>query len=160
MSFGMRECTRRSILAPLPAARYDRSVSDANKKHGGAHDVIVAPAVPYDVYQAKCPTREALNRIADKWTALIIGLLEERPYRFGELKRGVGGISHKVLTQTLRGLETDGLVARIVLSQRPLTVEYSLTPLGRTLTAPLHAVRDWAERHIESVLQARAVRRK
>lgn len=119
-----------------------------------------ATVMSYDVYQAKCPTREALNRIADKWTALIIGLLEQRPHRFGELRRGVGGISHKVLTQTLRGLEADGLVDRVVLSQRPLTVEYSLTPLGRTLTSPLQAIRDWAELHIGSVLQARAGRRR
>jgi DNA-binding HxlR family transcriptional regulator len=147
------------MLAGLPAARYDRNVSEANKKGRGANHVVEAIALPYDVYQAKCPTREALNRIADKWTALIIGLLAQRPHRFGELQRGVGGISHKVLTQTLRGLEADGLVARAVLSRRPLIVEYSLTSLGRTLTAPLQAIRDWAERHIESVLQARSERR-
>jgi DNA-binding HxlR family transcriptional regulator len=131
-------------------------VSDAKKTAPGTKREVPKVAPPYDVYQAKCPTREALNRIADKWTALIIGLLEQRPHRFGELKRGIGGISHKVLTQTLRGLEADGLVARVILSPRPLSVEYSLTPLGQTLTFPLQAIRDWAERHIDSVLQARA----
>lgn len=110
----------------------------------------------YDVYRAKCPTRRALDRIADKWTALIVGLLEQRTYRFGELRRAIEGISHKVLTQTLRSLEADGLVARRALPTRPVTVEYSLTPLGRTLAAPLAAIRDWAEQHIVAVEQARA----
>jgi DNA-binding HxlR family transcriptional regulator len=63
---------------------------------------------PYNVYSARCPTRQALDRIADKWTALIVGLLSERTHRFGELQRGVEGISHKVLSQTLQSLERDG----------------------------------------------------
>ena len=115
----------------------------------------MAASPRYNVYSAACPTRQALDRIADKWTALIVGLLDTRPHRFGELRRAVEGISHKVLTQTLRSLEADGLVARQVLPTRPVTVEYSLTPLGRTLTGPLAAIRDWAEQHIESVLEAR-----
>lgn len=110
----------------------------------------------YDVYAAACPTRQALDRIADKWTALIVGLLATRPHRFGELRRGIEGISQKMLTQTLRSLEVDGLVARKVTPTVPVTVEYSLTPSGRTLTSPLAAIRTWAETHIESVLSARA----
>ena len=109
----------------------------------------------YSVYAAQCPTRQALDRIADKWTALIVGLLGERTHRFGELQRSIEGISHKVLTQTLRSLERDGLVHREVKSTIPTTVEYSLTPLGRTLVAPLKAIRDWAEMHIEQVQAAR-----
>jgi len=109
----------------------------------------------YDVYNAACPTRAALDRIADKWTALIIGLLAERPHRFGELKRRIGGISQKMLTQTLRSLERDGLVLRQAFATVPVTVEYSLTPLGATLVAPVAAIRDWAEQHIELVLEAR-----
>lgn len=112
-------------------------------------------ARPYNVYVATCPTRQALDRIADKWTALIIGLLDERPHRFGELRRSIQGISHKVLTSTLRSLEADGLVHRRVLPTSPVTVEYSLTPLGTTLSGPLAAIRDWAEQHIEAVLDAR-----
>jgi DNA-binding HxlR family transcriptional regulator len=111
--------------------------------------------IAYSVYAAKCPTRQALDRIADKWTALIVGLLGQRPHRFGELRRGVEGISHKVLSQTLRSLERDGLVHRTVLPTKPPSVEYSLTPLGATLVRPLAAIRDWAERHIESVQAAR-----
>jgi DNA-binding HxlR family transcriptional regulator len=113
----------------------------------------------YNVYLASCPTRQALNRIADKWTALIIGLLAQRPHRFGELRRAIEGISHKVLTQTLRSLERDGLISRRVLVTKPVTVEYSLTTLGETLNGPLAAVRDWAEQHIEAVLKARGRKR-
>ena len=109
----------------------------------------------YDVYRERCPTRQALDRIADKWTALIVGLLDDRPHRFSELQRAIEGISHKVLTQMLRSLEADGLVSRRVLSAKPVTVEYSLTTLGRTLTGPLAAIRGWAEQHIEAILQAR-----
>jgi DNA-binding HxlR family transcriptional regulator len=109
----------------------------------------------YNVYAAGCPTRQALDRIADKWTALVVGLLAERPHRFGELRRAVDGISQKMLTQTLRSLERDGLVDRRAYPTVPVTVEYSLTPLGMTLTEPLAAVRAWAEEHIEEVLAAR-----
>ena len=111
---------------------------------------------PYNVYSAKCPTRQALDRIADKWTALIFGLLAERTHRFGELRRGVEGISHKVLTQTLRSLERDGLVHREPIPTVPPSVEYSLTPLGRTLAEPLAAIRAWAERHIEQIEASRS----
>jgi len=110
---------------------------------------------PYNVYAAGCPTRHALDRIAGKWTALVLGLLADRPHRFGELLRAVDGISQKMLTQTLRSLERDGLVHRNAFPTVPVTVEYSLTPLGKTLTKPLAAIRAWAEEHIEEVLAAR-----
>ena len=73
----------------------------------------------YHVYAAQCPTRQALDRIADRWTALIVGLLAERTHRFGELRRSIEGISHKVLVQTLRSLERDGLVHRQPLATTP-----------------------------------------
>ena len=111
----------------------------------------------YNPYAAACPTRQALDRIADKWTVLIVGLLEQRPHRFGELLKGVEGISQKMLTQTLRSLELDGLVNRHAKATVPVTVEYSLTSTGRTLAEPLEAIRRWAEQHIEGVLAARAV---
>lgn len=114
----------------------------------------------YSAYAAMCPTRQALDRIADKWTVLIIGLLANRPHRFGELRRAIDGISQKMLTQTLRSLELDGLVARRVEATVPVTVEYSLTRTGRTLTEPLDAIRRWAEAHIEDVMAARARRLK
>jgi DNA-binding HxlR family transcriptional regulator len=83
-------------------------------------------------------------------------LLGRRPHRFGELLHGIDGISQKMLTQTLRSLEADGLVARRVQATVPVTVEYSLTATGRTLAEPLDAIRNWAERHIEAVLAARS----
>ncbi|MCC6261905.1 MAG: helix-turn-helix transcriptional regulator, partial [Anaerolineales bacterium] len=97
-----------------------------------------------NVYKEACPTRLALDRIADKWTTLIIGLLENRPRRFSELKREIEGISQKMLTQTLRGLERDGLVTRTVYAQIPPRVEYELTALGQTLCEPIAAIRHWA----------------
>lgn len=110
----------------------------------------------YNAYAASCPTRQALDRIADKWTVLVVGRLGMRPHRFGELLRAIDGISQKMLTQTLRSLESDDLVARRVEATVPVTVEYSLTPTGRTLFEPLDAIRRWAERHIEKVLAARS----
>lgn len=110
-----------------------------------------------NVYKKACPTRLALDRIADKWTTLVIGLLESRPRRFSELKREVEGISQKMLTQTLRELERDGLVTRTVYAQVPPRVEYELTPLGQTLREPIAAIRHWAEANINEVVDAQAV---
>src|SRR5471030_1308931 len=99
------------------------------------------------VYSGACPARELLDRIANKWTTLIVGLLSEsaEPVRFTELRRAIGGISQKMLTQTLRDLERDGLVVRKVYAVVPPRVEYSLSPLGRTLRAPLNALAAWSE---------------
>ena len=110
---------------------------------------------PADVYSAPCPSRAALDRIADKWTALIVGSLSTGTKRFSELRAAIEGISEKMLTQTLRSLERDGLVSRTVHPSVPPKVEYQLTELGLTLDAPLTAIRDWAERHINEVNQAR-----
>ncbi len=109
----------------------------------------------WDVYNAHCPTRMVLDRIADKWTVLIVGALENKTKRFGELRREVGGVSQKMLTQTLRGLERDGLVTRVVYASVPPKVEYSLTELGKTLVRILEAIREWSEGNIEDVLRAR-----
>ena len=108
----------------------------------------------FNVYEADCPTRQVLDRIADKWTTLIFSLLEIRPKRFSELQRGIGGISQKMLTQTLRGLERDGLVLRTIYPEIPPHVEYALTPLGKTLCDPIAAIQRWAENHIEEVIAA------
>lgn len=108
----------------------------------------------HDVYDQNCPTRHALDRIADKYTVLVIVFLQGRPRRFNELQRVITGISQKVLTQTLRSLERDGLVTRTVYPEVPPHVEYALTPLGTTLIEPLAALRNWAETHIESVTAA------
>lgn len=107
-----------------------------------------------NVYEADCPTRRVLDRIADKWTALIIGLLETEPKRFSQLQRGIGGISQKMLAQTLRSLERDGLVRRTVYPEVPPRVEYELTALGQTLIEPIAAIRNWADSHMEAVSDA------
>jgi DNA-binding HxlR family transcriptional regulator len=95
-----------------------------------------------------------LNRIADKWVVLVLGLLETETKRFSVLQREIGGISQKMLTQTLRGLERDGLIARTIYPTVPPKVEYSITPLGRTLVGLLASLREWSEAHIEEVLEA------
>ena len=107
-----------------------------------------------NVYASNCPTREVLDRIGDKWTALIIGLLEEGTMRFSDIKRRIGGISQKMLTQTLRHLERDGLITRTVYPEVPPRVEYTLTPLGQTLTQALSAIRHWAEANINDITAA------
>lgn len=113
--------------------------------------------VAWNVYDANCPTRQVLNRIADKWTVLVVTALESETKRFSALQREVGGVSQKMLTQTLRGLERDGLIKRTIYPTVPPKVEYSLTPLGQTLVLMLDAIRTWSETHIEEVLKAQNV---
>jgi DNA-binding HxlR family transcriptional regulator len=109
----------------------------------------------FDVYDASCPSRTALHRIGDRWMALVVGVLSERPHRFGELRGRIEGVSQKMLTQTLRSLERDGLDSRTAYATVPVTVEYALTPLGGTLFPLLAAVRDWAEGHVAEIVEAR-----
>jgi DNA-binding HxlR family transcriptional regulator len=109
-----------------------------------------------DVYLRNCPCREVLDLLANKWTALAIGALEDGPRRFGELRRRLEGVSQKMLTQTLRELERDGLVTRTVYPVVPLRVDYELTDLGRSVSEPLSAIRSWSERNIGQVQRARA----
>ena len=108
-----------------------------------------------DAYDRTCPCRQVIHLIGDKWTVLVVDSLADGPKRFGELRRRLDGISQKVLTQTLRALERDGLVSRTVYPL-PLAVEYALTPLGATTVSLLEAVRDWAETHLPDLEAARA----
>jgi DNA-binding HxlR family transcriptional regulator len=110
--------------------------------------------LPWNIYDDRCPTRLVLGRLADKWTVLVVGQLARGTRRFGELRREIMGISPKVLTQTLRSLERDGILTRRVYASVPPKVEYALTPLGRTLIDLVEAIRGWAETHIEAVLEA------
>ena len=107
-----------------------------------------------NAYAATCPTRLVLDRVADKWAVLILGSLSEEPVRFNELRRLIEGISQKMLSQTLKSLERDGLVSRKAIATVPVTVEYSITPLGKTLSATVDGLRVWAETHIDKVLKA------
>jgi DNA-binding HxlR family transcriptional regulator len=108
-----------------------------------------------DPYDRNCATRTVLDRIGDRWTVLVVGALTQGPMRFSELSRRIDGISQKMLTQTLRGLERDGLVTRTVHAAVPPKVEYELTDAGRTLTGPLSALDAWARANIEDVMRSR-----
>jgi DNA-binding HxlR family transcriptional regulator len=110
----------------------------------------------YNVMAATCPSRAVLHRIGARWTVFVVNALEDGPRRFGELREHIRGITPKVLTETLRSLEADGLVSRHDHAENPPRVEYALTPLGHSLLVPLRAVRRWAEQHVPDIEAARA----
>ena len=107
-----------------------------------------------DIFQANCLSRQVLGLIADQWTPLVIYALEQGTMRFGQLLKRIDGISKKMLTQTLRAMERNGLVQRVVYPVVPPVVEYSLTPLGQTLIEPMQALRGWAYGHMQEVALA------
>ncbi len=111
--------------------------------------------VAYDAYLATCPARQLLDRISDKWVSLLLTALADGPQRYSSLSRTIAGVSQKMLTQTLRTLERDGLVSRSVTPTVPVRVDYALTPLGVSLLPVMQAIKDWAESHIEQVTVAR-----
>jgi DNA-binding HxlR family transcriptional regulator len=121
--------------------------------------------VEYDAFLAVCPSRKLLDRISDKWVALILAALgsgpecagEPRPMRYSELSRLLAGVSQKMLTQTLRSLERDGLISRTVVPTVPVTVSYELTELGLSLHKMMRGLKTWAETHMDDVLANRAM---
>ena len=104
-----------------------------------------------NAFLAKCPSRPLLARIGDKWSTLLLVALADGPLRFGGLRRRLDGISQKMLTQTARHLERDGLVSRTLYDERPIRVEYDLTNLGRSLLPHVRSLKDWAEQNWRSV---------
>jgi DNA-binding HxlR family transcriptional regulator len=98
---------------------------------------------------------ETLDRIGDKWTVLVVGALEQGPLRYNEIRRSIEGISQRMLTLTLKGLERDGLVNRTMYPTIPPRVDYELTVLGRKLMVPLRSLYDWAVKHRAAMLAAR-----
>ena len=110
----------------------------------------------YNANLAECPGHELLAALSDKWLTLVVSALADGPLRYAELSRVVAGASQKMLTQTLRKLERDGLVARTVTAAVPVQVSYELTPLGRELLPLQRAIKGWAEAHIDEVHRARA----
>ncbi|WP_407316760.1 helix-turn-helix domain-containing protein [Isoptericola halotolerans] len=112
--------------------------------------------LPFDPYQRGCPSRTVLDRIADRWSVLVLGALDGGPLRFTALAHRVDGVSQKMLTQTLRGLERDGLVARTVHAEVPPRVEYALTDAGQGALEPIRAMERWTLDHAGDVLAARA----
>ncbi|MCO8275022.1 helix-turn-helix transcriptional regulator [Actinoplanes sp. TRM 88003] len=111
----------------------------------------------YNANLAECPGHEVLAALSDKWVTLVVSALAEGPMRYAELSRTVAGASQKMLTQTLRKLERDGLVARRVTAAVPVRVDYELTGLGHELLPLQRAIKAWAETHIAQVHAARAV---
>jgi DNA-binding HxlR family transcriptional regulator len=107
-----------------------------------------------NIYNTNCPTRLILDRIADKWTVLIIGQLSSSTLRFNQLKRSIPGITQKMLTQTLKGLERDGIIVRKIYATVPPKVEYTLTKLGKSLIRVVEAIRIWAESHVKDILHS------
>ena len=107
-----------------------------------------------NVYRSICPSRQVMKRVGDKWTVLIIGILERGTVRFGSLRREVEGISQKMLTQTLRNLERDGLIEREVFAEVPVRVQYSLTKIGRSLIPVLKPLIQWSEAHLIEIEKA------
>lgn len=110
----------------------------------------------FDVMAQACPTRQVVSRIGDKWSLLVLYALSTGTLRSSQLRARVEGISQKMLTQTLRTLERDGLVSRQTYPTVPPKVEYSLTPLGSSLAPPLTAIREWAYEHMDDITTARA----
>ncbi|MEO6530549.1 MAG: helix-turn-helix domain-containing protein [Specibacter sp.] len=109
----------------------------------------------WDPYDRNCPSRQVLDRVGDRWTVLVVGALTRGPLRFSELAERVDGISQKMLTQTLRNLERDGLVTRTMYAQIPPRVEYRLTDAGTSLQTPMKALEDWTKAHMERIIEAR-----
>lgn len=108
-----------------------------------------------DVFAKLCPSRIVLDRIGDRWTVLVLLTLAQGPMRFSAIRERVQGVTPKVLTQTLRALERDGLLTRTVYAEVPPRVEYNLTDLGRDLLEPIDAVRIWAEKHAVQISENR-----
>ncbi|WP_182376926.1 helix-turn-helix domain-containing protein [Nocardioides sp. WS12] len=112
---------------------------------------------PYDAFNANCPSRRLLDTIGDKWASLaIVALGLEGPLRYTELSNRIAGVSQKMLTQTLRNLERDGLLTRTVTPSVPVRTDYELTPLGHSLLVTISHLKDWAEEHMGEVDSARA----
>ena len=120
-------------------------------------DVTAAHAAePHPHLPGECQAVSSiLSRVGDKWTVLIVMMLADGPRRFNELKRMIGGISQRMLTLTLRGLERDGFVSRTMYPTIPPRVDYELTPLGQSLRVPIEELGNWAFAHIPVVDQAR-----
>jgi DNA-binding HxlR family transcriptional regulator len=107
-----------------------------------------------DVYAKNCPSRMILDRISNKWSVLILNRLRAETVRFNQLRREIDGISQKALSQTLKYQERDGLVRREAFPTVPVTVEYSITELGRTLSDTVHVLTHWAEDNFAAIVRA------
>lgn len=116
---------------------------------------MIAGRRPDGSVNPECPVRDVLDRIGDKWSVLVLGTLAAGPHRFSAVQRAIPDISKRMLTQTLRDLERDGLIARTVFPTKPPSVEYQLTALGATILEPLTGLVRWADRHHAAIRDAR-----
>ena len=107
-----------------------------------------------DLFDPDCPTRVVLDRVGDKWTVLVVLLLSDGPMRFSQLRGHLGRVAPKVLTESLRRMERDGLVTREIFAEVPPRVEYTLTDLGRSLIDPISIISDWAEANVYRITAA------
>jgi DNA-binding HxlR family transcriptional regulator len=148
-----------AVAAGTAAGTADRSPAAAEGSAAGG----TAPAegsapgdLAPDLLSPDCPTRRVLDRIGDKWTVLVVLLLSDGPMRFSELRTSLGQVAPKVLTQTLRRMERDGLLSREVFAEVPPRVEYALTALGHSLITPIATIADWAETNVGRITAAQA----
>ena len=111
-----------------------------------------------EVLARDCPSREILNHVCSRWGVLVLVVLLDGMHRFSELRRKIGGVSEKMLSQTLQSLEQDGFVDRKALPVVPPHVEYSLTPMGREVAAKVDGLTTWIEQNLPRIMEARAVR--
>ena len=109
----------------------------------------------YNAYVADCPSRQVLDAISDKWVTLVLNALAGGPLRYSDLARRIAGVSQKMLTQTLRRLERDGLLTRTITPSVPVRVDYQLTSLGETILPVVTAIKQWSEAHIAEIHTAR-----
>jgi DNA-binding HxlR family transcriptional regulator len=111
---------------------------------------------PHPQFHVNCPSRLLFDQIADKWSMMVLKVLDDGPQRFNAIKRQLEGVTQKALTQCLRRLERNGLIERRVIATSPVAVEYEITPLGRTLQAPFKALYAWTVQNLPEVDAARA----
>ena len=140
----------------LAASKSEDSVRAEGAERSGVADGNGGETVfDFDILSPACPSRTVLRHVVDRWTPLVVTVLADGPSRFGELRARVGGVTPKVLTQTLRSMERDGLVTRTQLPGVPPRVDYELTDLGRSLQAPIGALRTWIQDNSAQILAHR-----
>lgn len=141
-------------MAGVKKALLSDMVTSTKPPFGGMSKSKRKKMMDFNVYAENCPTRLVIDRLADKWAVLVLVKLAPGTMRFNQLRREIEGISQKVLSQVLKKLERDGLISRQAFPTVPVTVEYSITPLGQTLTSTVAALARWAEDNMKEILAA------
>jgi len=156
MTLPFRSVDNTTIRDLLSFGKYALHGAKGTRRFAMDVDTTKSPEARYDAFTLSCPSRQLLDTIGNKWTSLVIVALGlHGPLRFSQLSQRIAGVSQKMLTQTLRGLERDGLLTRTVTPSVPVRVDYALTPLGMSLLEPLRHLKEWAETHMPEVSRAR-----